>query len=804
MAGLAAQMLLGKAPIPPAASAPVVPLVAPATAEQVQQAIVKIVKCLDGDLPLGAKAVAYIEKSNLPVAALPIETVQQVLLAAAMQEASLSEQDAPAEEAAAKKKKARKKRAKGKVREYVYPEMDDRVRDEEGYYGSVKYIGPVCTAKNQFFNYVGVEWDVAGRGKHDGAVKTEQGYERYFDCEMGYGSFVKPNKLTLATTFLGAMRERYEHGGEEEEVINAVDTLRGKTKPITLVGMDKVAAWHKLDTIFQVSLEGCNVGKAFGAGDAGSVGKDCPRIRELNLRKTMFGTFEELAKLGNQLPKLTNLEVSANRFRMLKYPLPADHLLRGSFPALKVLVLTDTNMTWGQVASIDEAVPHLEELHLNSNKLSSFDLPMTTYANWSVNQGDRTRDTRGAAGKPITGFNCLKKLNLSQNEFNDWRQIWRLGWLPALETLLLNDNQLEAIEYLGEEYLMQKGAAAAAYRVVYDEAVTEPKTAAENASGEANHGSAPQDFQEYILKQKNAATMGDHTEKVDQDQFQGTPFHTLKSISLDRNKIASWASFDALNEFASLDTLRFSHNPLTKTNSGNVMRQTVIARVGKINLYNGSEVRQLERMDSERLYLKRVLMENQNEGKTETIASIMDKVKEEHPRLGALLKMHGEPLVKKAGANGGKGSSIANSMIKVALMSNCPASCTVPVKRMTVLETMTVATLKLLCQRRFKLDASEQSLFYRDNSTCGHPIALDDDTKDIGYFGVKDGGEIIMEELSAEQQQAKSENVQSAEAFKKAEEEASLILAAKKEIVDSQKQGAAKAADAIPFVSKFR
>ena len=60
------------------------PVIAPATEEQVKNAIVEVVKCLDGELPLGAKAVAYIKKANLPVAALPMETVQQVLLAAAM------------------------------------------------------------------------------------------------------------------------------------------------------------------------------------------------------------------------------------------------------------------------------------------------------------------------------------------------------------------------------------------------------------------------------------------------------------------------------------------------------------------------------------------------------------------------------------------------------------------------------------------------------------------------------------------------------------------------------------------------
>ena len=59
------------------------------------------------------------------------------------------------------------------------------------------------------------------------------------------------------------------------------------------------------------------------------------------------------------------------------------------------------------------------------------------------------------------------------------------------------------------------------------------------------------------------------------------------------------------------------------------------------------EVRPLERADSERLYLKRVLLEHQNEDKTETVANIVEKVKEEHPRLAQLLEIHGEPLMKK-------------------------------------------------------------------------------------------------------------------------------------------------------------
>jgi len=833
MASMAAQLLFNKnEQTEQKVKAEQLPIIAPATEEQVKNAIVEVVKCLDGELPLGAKAIAYIKKANLPVAALPIETVQQVLLAAAMQEASLNETQEGEEDmpqlVSQTQKQAKKKKKTKQTGPVKYPELYDRVRDAEGFYGQVQYIGPVCTAKNPHYNYVGVEWDVLGRGKHDGAVKTDRGYERYFDCEMGKGSFVKPNKLVLCDTFLNAMRSRYDHGGQEEEVISNVDTLKGKTKPITLIGMDKVAAWHKLDTITQVSLEGFNVGKAYGKNEeAGTVAATCPRVKELNLRKTMFGNWEDVAKLGRELTTLKILHLSANRFNKIKYPLPQDHTLIGAFKSLKVLILTNTNMTWGEVSSIDTAIPQLEELHLNKNNLTDFDLPMTTYASWSVNQGDRTRDARGAAGKPLIGFENLKKLNLSENRFNDWRQIWRLGWLPKLETLLINHNELESVDYLGEEFLRRKGAEAASYRVVYDEDVLKAQSKKEKdgetsqkeeekaaiqvtentGTSSANHGSKPQDFQEYILKQKKNAVAKDHTEEEQKEmnRFKGTPFKNLISISLDHNKIDSWSSFDAFNEFKSLDYLRFQHNPLSKKISGNLMRQTAISRVSNLRMYNGSEVRFYERQDAEKLYVKRILLEHQNEEMTVTIESLIPKLRDEHPRLEELFKKYGEP-VGKVDKKNGKGNSMASSMMKVALMSNVPASCTVPVKQMRVPETITVGALKLICQRRFKLDASSQALFYRDNTTQGHPLELDDDTKGVGFYGVKSGGEIIMEELNEERRKmAEKEKQLSAEAAAVAAEEAqAILLAAKRAGMDSQKEAVKKAADAVPFVSKFR
>ncbi|KAJ1461397.1 CAP Gly-rich domain-containing protein [Pelagophyceae sp. CCMP2097] len=73
-----------------------------------------------------------------------------------------------------------------------------RVRDRGGHAGTVRYVGPVATAKQAGDVYVGVEWDDGTRGKHDGEVTTAEGTRvRYFGPTAGTtASLVKPKGLT--------------------------------------------------------------------------------------------------------------------------------------------------------------------------------------------------------------------------------------------------------------------------------------------------------------------------------------------------------------------------------------------------------------------------------------------------------------------------------------------------------------------------------------------------------------------------------------------------------------------------------
>ena len=72
---------------------------------------------------------------------------------------------------------------------------------------TVRYVGAVAGTDGE---WVGVEFDTAGRGKHDG---MHQGV-RYFACSAAAGaqaaSFVRPHKLRRGVTLLEALVTKYE------------------------------------------------------------------------------------------------------------------------------------------------------------------------------------------------------------------------------------------------------------------------------------------------------------------------------------------------------------------------------------------------------------------------------------------------------------------------------------------------------------------------------------------------------------------------------------------------------------------
>ena len=95
------------------------------------------------------------------------------------------------------------------------PAVGSRVLLGGQHRATVRYVGPV---EGQEGAWVGIEYDEAGRGKHDGS----HGGRRYFECAQGQpaGSFVRLGKFAEAAyagrSLLAAAAERYGGGDDGE------------------------------------------------------------------------------------------------------------------------------------------------------------------------------------------------------------------------------------------------------------------------------------------------------------------------------------------------------------------------------------------------------------------------------------------------------------------------------------------------------------------------------------------------------------------------------------------------------------
>uniref|UniRef100_A0A7N5KNI0 Tubulin-specific chaperone E n=1 Tax=Ailuropoda melanoleuca TaxID=9646 RepID=A0A7N5KNI0_AILME len=94
----------------------------------------------------------------------------------------------------------------------------------------------------------------------------------------------------------------------------------------------------------------------------------------------------------------------------------------GTFPALKVLVLNRTGITWAEVLRCASGWPVLEELYLESNDLF-------------------------ISERPADVLQTVKLLDLSSNQLIDENQLFLIAYLPRLEQLILSDIGISTIHF---------------------------------------------------------------------------------------------------------------------------------------------------------------------------------------------------------------------------------------------------------------------------------------------------------------------------------------------------------------------
>jgi len=306
-----------------------------------------------------------------------------------------------------------------------------RIRDTDGFVGTVVYVGSVASAKKANEEYAGIIWDDPTRGKHDGSVlcrKTNQ-VVRHFRCGLTQGSFIKVSKLDRGIPLtVELLQSKYV---ELQAPIIAPNNLlphtaltsSGREKPIEFLGEMKIRQRQQLDDIYKISLRREGISMSIPLTENEDQQLRFQHIRDIDLAGNLFSDWREVLKIIQQFPNLTDFSIAYNRIQDV-HSLP---VVTPSLSNMKVLNLNHCGiMTFQSILWIAHSMPYLESLCVASSDLSDIDQQNTT----------------------LDGlFPSLKLLDCSDCKLSSWEKQVKpyFGTLPSLEQLSLDDNPVSCI-----------------------------------------------------------------------------------------------------------------------------------------------------------------------------------------------------------------------------------------------------------------------------------------------------------------------------------------------------------------------
>lgn len=162
----------------------------------------------------------------------------------------------------------------------------------------------------------------------------------------------------------------------------------------------------------------------------------------------------------------------------------------------------------------------------------------------------------------------------------------------------------------------------------------------------------------------------------------------------------------------------------------------LVARLGKVEILNGSEVSPRERKEAEIRYVRLVM------GKAES--NNPEDIKRLHPRFAELKAFHGIEDEKPASRTSGP-QKMASGLISITLKCVGPSMGEKQPLTKKLPPTTTVGKLKSLCESFFKLKDIKLRLFLEEEG-CPLPQLLEEDTASLMELGIGTGATIIVDE----------------------------------------------------------
>lgn len=531
-----------------------------------------------------------------------------------------------------------------------------RLRDADGFVATVRYIGPVASAKRAKENWVGVEWDDPHRGKHDGSVisRTTNEIVRHFSLEVPSltgGSFLKLSKIDTGVELnLKLIQSRYV--GEDAPLVApnnllpfTARTSSGRDKPIEFLGEMKVRQYQQLGDLDDISLRSMGISRVSKIGEGREeLTSTFQHVRELDVSGNLFSDWQDIFDILNTFQTLTWLSFASNKI----YDIPSDIPWQpGMFGSLKVLNVNRSSIaSFRTVEVLDKLCPNLEELCIAYSDLSDMDT------------GGR-QSGEDEAG-PLEGFQALKLLDCSNCNLGSWdNQIRRLRKLPKLETLIVDDNPLTEVTIQDPSEFAQLQV----FQITGND--IESWTSIESLGKLSTLKS---------LRFRNCPLTND-----------------IGSGEARAGTIARMPQIEALNASNISDKERVEAE---RRYVSTVSREMIL--ITSNTKGTGTNV----------------------EGGDEDPSTITNAFKdlglfEKYPRFEELMAKHKEAMLLSRSANAGSGS-IANSAVSATIRSMTAESCTVEPVQKRLPSSLKVGRLKIMCAKIFGLDVEDQLLHFRN------------------------------------------------------------------------------------------
>jgi hypothetical protein len=313
-----------------------------------------------------------------------------------------------------------------------------RIQDTDGFVASIRYVGPVASAKKVEEIYAGVEWDDGTRGKHVGSVicrKTNEIVRHFglkFPSQTG-GSFLRLNKIDLGVELsLKLIQSRYVDPDAPLVAPNNIlpysaRTSSGRNKPIEFLGEMKVRKRQQLEDLDDISLRSMGISKCANGDERELLTNTFQHLKELDLAGNLFSDWNDLFEVLLTFPQVEWLSFASNKIHDIPLHLETK---QGGFGHLRVLNLNKCSIeSFRTIEILDKICPNIEELCIAFSDLSDM--------------SERDPDDLSSMVTPLNGFRQLQLLDCSSCNLDSWAdQVHRLAHLPKLKTLILDDNLL--------------------------------------------------------------------------------------------------------------------------------------------------------------------------------------------------------------------------------------------------------------------------------------------------------------------------------------------------------------------------